>query len=162
MPNYDLSSIGALTVASELAHIRANREPSQDGYNAAWLHGYASALADAAQQLEPQQELFDAITGYMGEQCDSAALYAVLHDKLAMSDQEMRSLGFELPQCAEPQPEARDRKTPGKGKQHERSNSLAVRRGAYPHRERLHDSRRVGGAQVRRYGLWALRPFGGA
>ncbi len=99
MPNYDLSSIGALTVASELAHIRANREPSQDGYNAAWLHGYASALADAAKQLEPQQELIDAITGYMGQQHDSAELYAVLHDTLAMSDGEIMSLGFDLPQC---------------------------------------------------------------
>jgi len=52
MPNYNLSSIGALTAASELAHIRADQEPSQDSYNAAWLHGYASALADAAKQLE--------------------------------------------------------------------------------------------------------------
>ena len=45
MPNYDLSSIGAVSASAELAHIRANQEPNQDSYNAAWLHGYADALA---------------------------------------------------------------------------------------------------------------------
>ncbi len=30
MPNYDLSSIGALAAASELARTRADQEPSQD------------------------------------------------------------------------------------------------------------------------------------
>ncbi len=96
MPHYDLSSIGAVTAAAELAHIRADQEPSQDSYNAAWLHGYANALADAARQLEPQQELMDAILGYLGKQYDSAQLYAVLHDTLAMSDREIMSLGFNL------------------------------------------------------------------
>ncbi len=57
MPNYDLSSIVALAAASELAHTRADQEPSQNSYNAAWPHGYA------AKQLEPQQELIDTITG---------------------------------------------------------------------------------------------------
>jgi len=99
MPNYDLSSIGALTVASELAHIRANREPSQDSYNAAWLHGYASALTDAARQLESRQKLIDAITGYMSRQYDSAELYTVLHGTLGMSEGDIMSLGFDLPQC---------------------------------------------------------------
>ena len=102
MPNYDLSSIGAVSAAAELAHIRANQEPSQDSYNAAWLHGYADALADAAKQLEPQQELIEAIIGYMGQQHDSAELYAVLHGALVMSDQEIQSLGFDLPQCGSP------------------------------------------------------------
>ena len=35
MPNYDLSSIGAVSTSAELAHIRANQEPNQDSYNAA-------------------------------------------------------------------------------------------------------------------------------
>ncbi len=120
MPDYDLSSIGALTAASELAHTRADQEPSQDSYNAAWLHGYASALADAAKQLEPQQELIDAITGYMGQQHDSAELYAVLHDTLAMSDQEILSLGFDLPQCAEPKPGTHNQKAQRREPSHER------------------------------------------
>ena len=95
MPNYDLSSIGAVSASAELAHIRANQEPNQDSYNAAWLHGYADAL-------EPQRELMEAIIGYMGERYDSAELYGILHDTLEMSDQEIRSLGFDLPQCTEP------------------------------------------------------------
>ncbi len=105
MPDYDLSSISAVSAAAELAHIRANQEPFQDSYNAAWLHGYAAALTDAARQLESQQELIDAITGYMIQQHDSAELDDVLHDTLAMSDEEILSLGFDLPQCAEPRPE---------------------------------------------------------
>ena len=83
---YDLSSIGAIAASAELARARANQEPSQDSYNAAWLHGYADALADAAKQLEPQQQLFDAIIGYMGEHNDSAQLYAALHGDMGLSD----------------------------------------------------------------------------
>ena len=101
MPNYDLSSIGAVSASAELAHVRANQEPNQDGYNAAWLHGYADALANVADALEPQQELMDAIIGYMGEQHDSAELYDILHEALAMSDKDILSLGFDLPQCRE-------------------------------------------------------------
>lgn len=102
MPNYDLSSPGTISAAAELARVRANREPNQDSYNAAWLHGYASALANVADALEPQQELIEAIIGYMGEQHDSAELYDILHEALAMSDQDILSLGFDLPQCREP------------------------------------------------------------
>ncbi|RKI65353.1 hypothetical protein D7V91_14510 [bacterium 1xD42-67] len=102
MPDYNLSSIGAVSASAELARLRASREPDQDSYNAAWLHGYADALANVADALEPQQELMDAIIGYMGEQHDSAELYGILHDTLEMSDQEIRSLGFDLPQCKEP------------------------------------------------------------
>ena len=96
MPDYNLSSIAAVSASAELAHIRANQEPNQDSYNAAWLHGYADALAHAAEALEPQRELMEAIIGYMGE------LYGILHDIPEMSDQEIRSLGFDLPQCTEP------------------------------------------------------------
>ena len=49
---YDLSSIGAISAAAEQARVRAGQEPDQGSYNAAWLHGYAQALADAAEQLE--------------------------------------------------------------------------------------------------------------
>ena len=63
---------------------------------------YADALAHAAEALEPQRELMEAIIGYMGERYDSAELYGILHDTLEMSDQEIRSLGFDLPQCREP------------------------------------------------------------
>ena len=101
MPNYDLSSPGAISAAAELARVRANQEPNQDSYNAAWLHGYASALANVADALEPRQELIEAIIGYMGEQHDSAELYDILHEALAMSDQDILSLGFDLPQCRE-------------------------------------------------------------
>lgn len=94
MPAYDLSSIGAVAASAELARIRASLEPNQDSYNAAWLHGYADAL-------EPQQERMDAIIGYMGEQHDSAELYDILHEALAMSDRDILSLGFDLPQCRE-------------------------------------------------------------
>lgn len=118
MPQYDLSSADAIAAAAELAHVYAGRAPSQGGYNAAWLHGYASALSDCAEQLEPRQKLMDAIIGYMGERHDSAELYAVLHDALAMSDQEIRSLGFDLPQCAEPKPQTH--KTKRRKPSHER------------------------------------------
>ena len=53
---YDLSSIGAISAAAEQARARAGQEPSQGSYNAAWLHGYAQALADAAEQLESQPQ----------------------------------------------------------------------------------------------------------
>lgn len=101
MPAYDLSSIGAVSAAAELARTHASQEPNQDSYNAGWLHGYADALADAAKQLEPQQELIDAVIGYMGEHNDSAELYAALHDGLGLSDKDILSLGFDLPQCQE-------------------------------------------------------------
>lgn len=101
MPDYDLSSIGAVSAAAGLARTRADQEPSQDSYNAGWLHGYADALADAAKQLEPQQGLIDAIIGYMGEHNDSAELYAILHDDLGLSHEDILSLGFDLPQCQE-------------------------------------------------------------
>ena len=102
MPAYDLSSPSAVSASAEQARIRASQEPDQNSYNAAWLHGYASALANVADALEPQQERMDAIIGYMGEQHDSAELYDILHEALAMSDQDILSLGFDLPQCREP------------------------------------------------------------
>lgn len=37
----------------------------------------------------------------MGEQYDSAELYDILHNALAMSDKDILSLGFDLPQCHE-------------------------------------------------------------
>ena len=101
MPAYDLSSIGAVSASAEMARIRANLEVNQDSYNAAWLHGYADALANVADALEPQRELMDAIIGYMTEQHDSAELYDILHEALAMSDRDILSLGFDLPQCRE-------------------------------------------------------------
>lgn len=48
MPQYDLSSVGAVSAAAEQARVHAGQEPNQNGYNAAWLHGYAQALADTA------------------------------------------------------------------------------------------------------------------
>ena len=52
---YDLSSSGAVSAAAEQARARAGQEPDQGSYNAAWLHGYAQALADVAGQLERQR-----------------------------------------------------------------------------------------------------------
>lgn len=53
MPNYDLSTPVAISVSAKLARKQADQEPNQSSYNAAWLHGYADALIDAARQLEP-------------------------------------------------------------------------------------------------------------
>ena len=101
MANYDLTSIGALSTSARLARIRASLVPDQGGYNAAWLHGYADALTNVADALEPQQELMDAIIGFLGEQYDSTELYDILHNALAISDEDILSLGFDLPQCRE-------------------------------------------------------------
>ena len=95
MPAYDLSSPGAVSASAEQARIRAGQEPDQNSYNAAWL-------ANVADALETRQELVDAIIGFMGEQYPSAELYGILHDTLAMSNQDILSLGFDLPQCREP------------------------------------------------------------
>ncbi len=120
MPNYDLSSMDTIAASANQAHIRAILEPSQNSYNAAWLHGYASALADCAEQLEPQQEFIDAIIGYLGEQHDSAELYEILHDCLDLSAERIKALGFDLPECAEPTPEIHDHKTQRRNPSHER------------------------------------------
>lgn len=56
---YDLSSIEAISDSAKLARAAAGREPSQGSYNAAWLHGYAEALADTVRQLESRQRLAD-------------------------------------------------------------------------------------------------------
>ena len=105
MPKYNLSSMDAISASAAQARVRAGQEPSQNSYNAAWLHGYASALADCAEQLEPQQEFLDAVIGYLGEQHDSAELYEILHDRFDLSNEKIRALGFDLPQCAEPRPQ---------------------------------------------------------
>ncbi len=120
MPAYDLSSIGAVSASAKLARLRASREPDQDSYNAAWLHGYADALANVADALEPQQELIDAIIGYLGEQHDSAELYDILHEALAMSDKDILSLGFDLPQCREQIQHETSEQKKKRGKHYER------------------------------------------
>lgn len=94
MTNYDLTSIGAVSASAKLAHIRVNQELDQSSYNAAWLHGYADALTNVADALEHQQELMDSIIGCMGEQYDSAELYDILHNALAMSRQGYPVFGF--------------------------------------------------------------------
>lgn len=63
MPNYDLSTPGAIAASARLARKQADREPNQSGYNAAWLHGYADALVDAAKQLEAAHKQTDAVSG---------------------------------------------------------------------------------------------------
>ena len=64
---YDLSSIAAVSNSAKLARAAADGEPSQDSYNAAWLHGYADALADVARQMEPQKMLGDPVPSGVGE-----------------------------------------------------------------------------------------------
>ena len=54
MPKYDLSSPAAVSAAAELARVYAGQHPGQNSYNAAWLHGYAEALADVSRQLKPE------------------------------------------------------------------------------------------------------------
>lgn len=114
MTNYDLTSIEALSTSAKLAHIRANQEPDQNSYNAAWLHGYADALTNVADALEHQQELMDAIIGFMGEQYDSTELYDILHNALAMSNEDILSLGFDLPQCRERETEMSAKRPKGR------------------------------------------------
>lgn len=80
-------------------HLLANLEGDR-----AWRYdkdSYADALTNVADALEHQQELMDSIIGCMGEQYDSAELYDILHNALAMSDEDILSLGFDLPQCHE-------------------------------------------------------------
>ena len=50
MATYNLTTSEAVAAAAKEARAEANREYNQDSYNAAWLHGYASALAEVAKQ----------------------------------------------------------------------------------------------------------------
>ena len=120
MPKYDLSCMEAISTSAKQARVRAGLEPSQSSYNAAWLHGYADALADCAEQLEPQQEFIDSIIGYLGEQHDSAELYEILHDRLDLSNERIKAMGFDLPQGAEPKPQPQSHKIPRRKISHER------------------------------------------
>ena len=65
---YDLSSIGAISAAAEQARARAGQEPGQGSYNAAWLHGYAQALTDAAEQLERQRQITEPVRPNDGDE----------------------------------------------------------------------------------------------
>lgn len=50
---YNLSNYNEIAAAEKEAKTRAGNEPNQNGYNAAWLHGYAHALGDVRKQLDP-------------------------------------------------------------------------------------------------------------
>ena len=63
MTNYDLTSIGAVTTSAKLAHIRANQEPDQSSYNAAWLRGYADALTGEVVAVVNERVLVAGIGG---------------------------------------------------------------------------------------------------
>ena len=76
--------------------------------------GYADALTNVADALEHQQELMDAIIGFMGEQYDSAELYDILHNALAMSNEDILSLGFDPPQSRERETEMFTKKPKGR------------------------------------------------
>lgn len=97
MGKYDLSSPNAIKAAAEAANTQAANERDQDCYNAAWLHGYSSALKDAAVQLEPMQRLVDEVLNYMGEHHDQSELYNMLHGDIGMTNEEIEFLGFDLP-----------------------------------------------------------------
>ena len=97
MGKYDLSSPLAIQSAAKAANIQAKNEPGQSSYNAAWLHGYASALQDAAGQLEPFQRLVDEVLNYLGEHHDQSQLYDMFHGDIGMTDEEIEFLGFDLP-----------------------------------------------------------------
>lgn len=47
----EFNSLKELDQAVAQAATRANQEPNQDSYNAAWLYGYAEALRNVADQL---------------------------------------------------------------------------------------------------------------
>lgn len=97
MGKYDLSSPLAIKSAADAANIAAGNEHNQGSYNAAWLHGYASALKDAAVQLEPMQRLVNEVLNYLGEHHDQSQLYEMLHEDIGMTDDEIEFLGFGLP-----------------------------------------------------------------
>lgn len=101
MPNYDLSTHHAISDAAKTAHKKATTEPNQSSYNAAWLYGYAEALKDVSQQLEPQHQLIDAVLNYLSEHNDSSSLYRMLHEDMNLTAEEISSLGFDLPQFDE-------------------------------------------------------------
>lgn len=63
MNKYTLTTPAEIRHAAELAGENANNEPNQSGYNAAWLHGYAYALHEVAEQLEPTQPEPDTYAG---------------------------------------------------------------------------------------------------
>lgn len=49
---YNLHTPEGIAEAYVMANHKANQEPNQGGYNAAWLHGYADALREVSQQLK--------------------------------------------------------------------------------------------------------------
>lgn len=53
MSIYKLSTTRQIREAAGIANEKAGSEPNQSSYNAAWLHGYAAALADVAKQISP-------------------------------------------------------------------------------------------------------------
>ena len=53
MSKYNLTTPAEIRNAAKLARTAAGNEPSQGSYNAAWLHGYADALREVSQQLQP-------------------------------------------------------------------------------------------------------------
>lgn len=97
MNQYNLSNISAVNKAARQVRVCASQEYDQSSYNAGWLHGYANALADAAEGLAPQWNLMDAIVDYMRKQCDGAELDFILRENLGMTDEEILALGFDLP-----------------------------------------------------------------
>lgn len=59
MSKYKLTTPAEIRQAAERAEIRANNEPDQKSYNAAWLHGYAYALDEVAEQLQAEGFVLD-------------------------------------------------------------------------------------------------------
>ena len=101
MGNYNLSTHENICDAAKKAEERAANEPNQGSYNAAWLHGYASALKDVSEQLQEQQKLMDIFFNYIAEHHDSRELYEMLHSGMDLTHDEISFLGFDLPQMYE-------------------------------------------------------------
>lgn len=59
MSKYKLTTPAEIRQAADLAGIAADNEPGQCSYNAAWLHGYAQALQDCADQLQTEAFVLD-------------------------------------------------------------------------------------------------------
>lgn len=60
MSKYNLTTPAAIRNAAGLARTAAGNEPNQNGYNAAWLHGYAHALREVSERLKPTPGPFTA------------------------------------------------------------------------------------------------------
>ena len=116
LPNYDLSSISAISEAAKLAdEMEQNMMQTNPGsYEHGYADGFASALRSVTEQIQPTQKLFNMLLDYLAEHTDSSELYRMLHDDLEFTHDEIGFLGFDLEQCYEDIPDEGEKSAPWK------------------------------------------------